>query len=163
MSDDAEYIQQLDPQEYMQKRVDFKIDLYQKLSKRKKNWHYVISIIGIVLAALVPVTVNIDQWNPALPTVLGLAVTILIGLEKLFLKDHWKNYDLAEESLRKEKYLFLAKAGVYSGREDKDGNLENLTEEEVFRLFVERFEARIHEERVETIEARTQGLEQYGT
>jgi hypothetical protein len=145
---------EIDPTRYMLERVDFKIDLYQKLSRQQKNRYYVVSALAIILAAIVPVAVNVFVANTLIPTLLSLLVTILVGLEKLFLfREHWKNYDLAEESLRKEKYLFQAMAGAYAGQEDN----------EAFRLFVENFEARIHQERAETIEARTKGFDQPGT
>jgi len=143
---------QLDPQKYLQERVDFKIDLYQRLSWQQKNRYYVVSVLTIILAASVPVAVNVVD-DKLIPTLFSLLLTILVGLEKLFLfREHWKNYDLAEESLRKEKYLFQARVGKYADKDD----------DEAFQLLVENFEERIHEERAETIEARTQGFEQPG-
>ena len=142
----------MNPAQYLQERVDFKIDLYQSLSRQQKIRYYMVSVLTIILAASVPVAVNVFAGRVA-PTVISLLLTILVGLEKLFLfREHWKNYDLAEESLRKEKYLFLARAGGYAGK----------GEDEAFRILVENFEERIHEERAGTIEARTQGFDQPG-
>ena len=142
----------MNPAQYLRERVDFKIDLYQSLSRQQKIRYYMVSVLTIILAASVPVAVNVFDDRLA-PTVISLLLTILVGLEKLFLfREHWKNYDLAEESLRKEKYLFLARAGVYAGK----------GEDEAFRNLVENFEERIHEERAGTIEARTQGFDQPG-
>jgi hypothetical protein len=142
----------VNPAQYLQERVDFKIDLYQRLSRQQKIRYYVVSVLTIILAASVPVAVNVSAGRLA-PTAISLLLIILVGLEKLFLfREHWKNYDLAEESLRKEKYLFLARAGGYAGK----------GEDEAFRILVENFEERIHEERAGTIEARTQGFDQPG-
>ena len=144
---------EIDPTKYMQERVDYKIALYRRLSRQQKNRYYSVSALAIILAASVPVAVTVFDYR-LIPTLISLLLAVLVGFEKLFLfREHWKNYDLAEESLRKEKYLFQASAGAYADKEDG----------EAFRLLVENFEARIHEERAETIEARTQGLDQPGT
>ena len=143
---------EISPTSYLEERVDFKIDLYKRLSRKQRNLYYLVSSLAIILAASAPVAVNVADGK-LIPTVAGLLVTILFGLEKLFLfREHWKNYDLAEESLLKEKYLFQSKAGPYA----------EIGDEESFRLFVENFEARINEERTETIEARTRRLDQSG-
>jgi len=138
------------PETYFQKRVEYKIDLYFKLSKQSKNRYYVISATSIILSAAVPVLINIkisEIFQTLLPTILSLMVTILVSLEKLFqFREHWKNYDLAEESLRREKFLFQARTGEYKGLNDQDA----------FALFVNHFEDRIHQERAQTIKARTQ-------
>lgn len=142
----------MNPAQYMHERADYKIDLYQRLSRQQKVRYYFVSVLTIILAASVPVAVNVFDGRVA-PTVIGLLLTILVGLEKLFLfREHWKNYDLAEESLRKEKYLYLARAGGYAGKD----------EVEAFRILVENFEERIHEERAGTIEARTHGFDPPG-
>lgn len=150
----------IDPEDYMRERVDFKINLYQKLSRRHRNRYYAVSALAIALAASVPVAVNVFSEN-RVPTALSLLLTVLVSLEKLFLfREHWKNYDSAEESLRREKYLFQARVGVYSAAGNPDGSQADLSQTDAFRLFVQRFEDTIHEERRETIEARTQGLDQ---
>ena len=153
----------IDPDAYMSERVERKIDLYRRLSRRNRYGYNVVSALAIALAASVPVAVNFFDEN-LIPTVLSLVLTVLVGLEKLFLfREHWKNYDLAEESLRREKYLFQTRSGVYSVVGDEDESQAELDEMNAFRLFVQRFEERIHEERAETIEARTQGLDHLTT
>lgn len=144
---------ELDSKEYMQERADYKIALYKQLSDLHKKRYYLISFFTIALSAIVPVAVNLFQRNTLIPTIISLLLTILVGLEKLFLfREHWKNYDLAEESLRKEKYLYQTRSGAYAGKGTQ----------EAFQLFVENFETRIHEERAETIESRTKGFDQPG-
>ena len=147
---------------YMNERVDFKINLYQWLSRRNKILYYLVGSGSIMLAATVPVAVNFFEQN-LVPTILSLALTILVGLEKLFLfREHWKNYDYAEELLRREKYLFQARAGVYSGRKNDNSEFEPLSDDVAFHLFVTNFESIIHDERSDTIEKRTRALEQFG-
>ncbi|MGH7597300.1 MAG: DUF4231 domain-containing protein [bacterium] len=146
------------PETYFGKRVEYKIDLYFKLSKQSKNRYYAVSATSIILSAIVPVVINLKiseilppVFQTLLPTVLSLMVTILVSLERLFqFREHWKNYDFAEESLRREKFLFQARTGEY----------KNLSDQEAFALFVNRFEDTIHRERAQTIEARTKNVKE---
>ncbi len=57
---------------------------------------------------------------------------------------------MAEESLRREKFIFQARTGEY----------KNLSDQEAFALFVNRFEDTIHQERTQTIEARTKDVKE---
>ncbi len=142
----------ISPEAYLQERVEYKINLYYKLSKQSKHRYYAISVASIILSAAVPILINVKAAESLLPifptlltTILSLMVTILVALEKLFqFREHRKNYDLAEESLRREKFLFQTRAGDYKG----------LNDEEAFTLFASRFEDRIHQERTQTIETR---------
>lgn len=79
------------PETYFQKRVEYKIDLYFKLSKQSKKRYYIISATSLILSAIVPVVINLKisetlqpVFQTMLPTVLSLLVTILVSLERLF-------------------------------------------------------------------------------
>lgn len=134
--------------EYMQQRVDPKINVYARLSRLYRAGYLVLGTVSIVASALVPVLINANldvQYPKFLPTLLSLVVTILVAVEKLFrFRDHWRNFDLAEEMLRREKFLYQARSGEYAAKSDP----------EAFRLFVRRFEERIRAERVQTLEDR---------
>ena len=81
----------INPDYYMHCRVKHKIDKYEELSKRKKYQYYTISALSIILAASVPVLIQIECIEEIIPTILGLILTILVGLEKLFMfREHWK-------------------------------------------------------------------------
>ena len=135
------------PDEYMKDRVVYKIELYAKLSKQQKLWYQLTSIIGIICAASVPVLINLGV-NVALPTILSLAVTILVSFEKLFhFREHWRNYDAIAAFLRSEQLQFQTGAGVYKEKASKP--------DDAFRLFVRRIEGGVKDERNDTIEMRT--------
>ena len=73
-------------------------------------------------------------------TILSLIVTILVSVEKLFgFREHWRSYDAVAASLHYEQLLFQTKAGVYGEKKS--------TPEQLFRLFVKRFEGLILEEK----------------
>lgn len=127
----------------MKYRVVRKINVYDKLSKQQKFRYQVTSLFGIVLAASVPVSINLCD-DPLVPTILSLIVTILISMEKLFhFREHWRNYDEMAAFLRSEQLQFQTGAGEY---EDKD---------KAFSHFVTRVEQAISSERKDTIEMRT--------
>ena len=136
------------PEEYMKDRVVYKINVYDELSKQQKRLYQVTSLVGIVLAASVPVIINLDKFDQRVPTVLSLIVTILVSMEKLFhFREHWRNYDEMAAFLRSEQLQFQTRAGEYKER-DQDSD-------KAFDLFVTRIEQAISNERKDTIEMRT--------
>jgi uncharacterized protein YacL len=135
------------PDEYMKDRVIYKLDVYDRLSKRHELLYKTTSLVGIILAASVPVLINL-QVNSIVPTVLSLIVTILVSVEKLFhFREHWRNYDEMAAFLRSEQLKFQTRAGEYA-RKDENSDPS-------FQKFVARTERAIIDERKETIEMRT--------
>lgn len=139
----------LTPESYITGRVDFKIETYRKKGDRYR-WSYItMASAASIGAATVPVLINLPDVPTIAPTLLSLLVTILVGLEGiLHFREHWRNYDLVKTFLRQEKDLFRAGAGPYRKKSEEDAN-------EAFRLFVERVETEIANERSQTIEIRT--------
>ena len=136
------------PEEYMKDRVVYKINIYDELSKQQKRLYQATSLVGIVLAASVPVIINLDKFDQRVPTVLSLIVTILVSMEKLFhFREHWRNYDEMAAFLRSEQLQFQTRAGEYKEK-DREGD-------KAFDLFVTRIEQAISNERKDTIEMRT--------
>lgn len=134
----------LTPEEYMEDRVIYKLDLYGKLGNRHRRFYYISSLVSIICAALVPVLIQSNQQTTAI--VLSLVVTIMVSVEKLFhFRQHWRNYDSIESFLRREQLLYQRHAGIYKGK----------TEEQAAEIFVDRIEDGIKHEREETIEMRT--------
>lgn len=111
---------QITPQEYMQDRVIYKMDVYGKLGRKQKRLYQVTSFLGIVISASVPVLINLNVIL-IVPTLLSLAVTILVAAEKLFhFREHWRNYDSCASFLRSEQLLFQTKAGIYERKENDE-------------------------------------------
>lgn len=133
-------------EDYLRTRVDFKIDAYRKKGDMYRCCYLSTSAISAIAAATVPVLINLPDLPSIYPTLLSLLVTVLVGIEGIFhWREHWKNYDLMKSFLRREVYLFQAKAGEYSAK----------SEDEAFRLLVERVEEEIAKERMQTIQMRT--------
>jgi hypothetical protein len=134
------------PAEYVETRVNYKTEAYNRKGIFYKYCFLGSATLMMISAALVPVMINLDDVPKYVPTLLSLLVTILVGLEGVFhFREHWKNYDLIKSFLRQEACMFQAGAGVYREK----------PENERFLLLVERVEDAIAKERSQTIEMRT--------
>ena len=138
----------------MEERVKFKINLYFCKAREKRRWHYLLSCIVAVGAALVPVLINMEKDNDdidyiIIATIISLIVTIGVAIQQIFhFREHWRNYDLIDSNIRNEEMLYSMSAGPY----------DKITDEaQKNKLFVERIEELIKTERSETINMRTSG------
>ena len=151
-ADDGEWFAS-DPDSYLTNRVKFKTLAYTKKGDRYRWGYLIISLLGTIAAAVVPVLINIADVPKIYPTLLSLLVTILVGFEGIIhFREHWKNYDLMKTFLRREGCLFRAKAGPYRGLEP----------DAAFAFLVERVEDEIARERAQTIQMRTAQSENAG-
>lgn len=83
-------------------------------------------------------------------TIIGLLVVIVVSLESVFhYREQWKNYRSTEQLLGHEKFLFRSRVGRYKGLSDQDA----------FRLFVERVEEAIAAENAATLNVMTMASE----
>jgi hypothetical protein len=135
----------LTPESYFRDRVEEKIKTYTRLSRVYRFSYLVTGTLSIISSAAVPVLINASN-NEQYATLLSLFVTILVSIERLFrFREYWRNFDFAEESLKREKYLYQARSGEYDNKQDEDA----------FQLFVKRFEEKIRAERIQTLDDRT--------
>lgn len=128
----------MDPDQYLEHRVDDQLRYYEAAATRQKRRHIWTQSIVIAFGTAVPVIVNLPEsafgtdltsFAKAVATLLSLTVAILTGLAN-FRKfdDLWLSYRMTEELLKREKYLYLTRSGDYSEAET------------AFPLFVERVE-----------------------
>ena len=129
--------QPLDAQGYLKDRVADQLSYYSAAATRAKRNHYWAQSIMIMLAAAVPVVVNLpvstDEANvlaspKALATIMSLIVAILGGLTN-FRKDGdlWLNFRRTEELLKQESFLFRTSAGPYRGLKTEEDRLAELS------------------------------------
>ena len=122
--------------EYLQTRVLDQIKWYDKKSKINKTYFQTLKISEIILSLFIPFAsayINSDS-SPVKIIVgaLGIIVAALAGIITLVkFQENWIEYRTVAESLKLEKFLFLAKAGPYKDATDS------------FPFFVERFESLI--------------------
>jgi len=122
--------------EYLQTRVLDQIKWYDQKSKINKRFYLCLKIAEIILALLIPfLSGYIDSSTAPIKIIVGLvgilvaAIAGIITLVKF--QENWIEYRTVAESLKLEKFLFLAKTGPYKSVNDP------------FPLFVERFESLI--------------------
>jgi hypothetical protein len=124
--------------DYFKERLDNQIDWYDKKSSQSQRWFKRLQVIVIVSSATIPfLSGYMDSETLYLKIAIGLlgliiaAITAVLGLYQF--QENWLEYRTTCETLRHEKYLFLAKAAPYN-------------EEEPFLLLVERVEGLISKE-----------------
>ncbi len=132
-------------EEYLKERVQDQINWYDGKSGKNKRWFLRLKIMETILALFIPfLTGYITTNNISLKVVvgvLGIIVAAISGLVTLIkFQENWIEYRLVAESLKYEKFLFLAKTGHYKNLTDPTDTPESTAS---YRLFVERFESLI--------------------
>lgn len=96
-------------------RLDDQLSYYDRSSLKAQRNYKILKTLTFVLAGLVPVSAAfpaVPKWVPAL---LGFGVLLSEGLLQLNqYEQHWQLYRSTAESLKHEKFLFLAAAGPYA-------------------------------------------------
>jgi uncharacterized protein DUF4231 len=101
-------------------RLEDQLGWYERKSRAARGAFKRIKVIEIVAAALIPFLTG-QPWPYMTYIVgsLGVIITVLEGLLHLNqYQENWSNYRETAESLKHEKYLFLAKAGPYANVTD---------------------------------------------
>lgn len=109
---------QMEPDEYIAKRVDDQIEWYSRKSSSAQRWFKCLRIFEMVAAAIIPVLVvfyAVDYVRLIIGG-LGAAVAICSGILSIN-KYHetWMLYRTTAESLKHHKYLYLTKVDPYGG------------------------------------------------
>lgn len=107
---------------YVDERLNNQITWYEKKATENKTKFHCFQIIIIVASAIIPL-VNLIDFAPlqtrVVSAILGAAITGITGLIQLKrYQENWLLYRSTEESLKREKFLFLNNAGNYSNLAD---------------------------------------------
>ena len=105
------------------RRVDYLIHWYDRHATTARIWYCGIKVAQIVLAAAVPVAAGLDL--PKLITgSLGGLIVVLEGIQQLYrFHDNWVRYRWTTAAMEREKSLWTARAGDYSGIDRPDALL----------------------------------------
>lgn len=123
-------------------RLDRQIEWYDKRSLYNQRVFKGLKIAEIVAGALVPLAAGLSV-RPLVTGGLGVLIVILEGLQQVSQYYHnWITYRSTCESLKHEKYLYLAKAGPYADAADAHA------------LLAERIESLISQEHAKWIAGR---------
>jgi Protein of unknown function (DUF4231) len=99
-------------------RLEEQIRWYSHGARRNKRWYMRIKVVQIVSAAAIPVlaATSLPTWVAGS---LGALIVVLESVQQLFqFHSNWTHYRSTSESLKHEKYLFLANAGSYTTAKD---------------------------------------------
>ncbi|GAA4012151.1 hypothetical protein GCM10022232_62440 [Streptomyces plumbiresistens] len=109
-------------------RLQNQLDWFDRKSALAQRRFKQLKLATLMLAAGLPVTVaaSAPNWIPAL---MGALVAVIEGAQQLFkFQENWINYRSVCESLRREQYLYLARAGHYGDTADVDTLLAEMVE-----------------------------------
>lgn len=128
-------------QEYIEKRLEDQINWYDRKSIANQNIFKRLRISEIFFAALIPllsiafeVFNYLNNYHALIFGVIGLMISVLASIISFGkYQEFWQSYRTTCESLKKEKFLFYAKARPY----DKSNR---------YVLLVERVESLISKE-----------------
>ena len=124
--------------QYFKNRVDNQIDWYDSKSKNSQNKYKLYSYIIIGASVAIPFFTNlaIDTFCiKVFVSILGAATALSQGIINLNdYNTNWVEYRTVCETLKKEKYMYIARAGVYQNKESR------------FSYFAERIESIISQE-----------------
>ncbi len=115
-------------------RLEDQILWYSRKSSANLRWFRGIKIIELLAAAMIPflaASIASDLFpRQALVTGgLGALIVVLESMLGLFqFQSNWMNYRSTCEELKREKHLWMAKAGPYAGAENPDRTLAERVE-----------------------------------
>jgi Protein of unknown function (DUF4231) len=114
-------------------RLEQQIAWYGGHAGSNKRWYMRIKLVQIVAAAVIPVIAAADLavWVAG---ALGALVVVLESVQQLFqFHSNWNRYRSTAESLKHEKYLYVARAGAYASARNPAGLLAERVESRVSR------------------------------
>jgi hypothetical protein len=148
----------LTAEQYISERLEQYQGWYDGKAVKMKSSHLRMKTLSVVGGALVPVLINIPYQAEigqvsvvkVVVTIISLFVVISVSLEGVFhYREQWKNYRSTEQLLGHEKFLFRSRVGRYRGK----------TDDEAFRLLVERVEDAVAAENSATLNTMTTASE----
>jgi hypothetical protein len=105
------------PEQLTLERLADNLEWYSAKSTKNKNWFQTLKVVTIVSAALIPVlSTSGIRYGSQVSAGLGVLIAVIESLQQVKqYHDNWINYRAAEEALKHEQYLYLARAGSYRG------------------------------------------------
>ena len=126
-------------------RLQDQIDWYDRRSGSNQKAFRYLKICTISAAALIPVLANVRGMSPVVAG-LGVFIVVLEGLQQLNQhQSNWIAYRSTCEALKHEKFLYLAKAGIYASANDPHA------------LLAERIESMVSQEHAKWASSQEQG------
>jgi hypothetical protein len=124
-------MQKITVDQYIEQRLDDQQAYYSKAARKAQKSYFTIKVSETILAATIPflsamITPETIEIKIAVGAI-GVLVTIAGGVLLLYkYHENWVNYRSTAEALKTQKFLFLAKAGPYKGRNREVLLVENI-------------------------------------
>lgn len=149
MSAQASNVLDNDP---VMERLEDQIAWYDRKSQKSQRAFKRIKVVEILAAALIPFLASIDRTEIRWVTAgLGVTITILEGILQLNqYQQNWTAYRSTCESLKHEKYIFMAHASPYATSADPRA------------LLAERVESLVSQEHAKWVAAQQQDKPKVG-
>lgn len=104
-------------EQYVSTRLAPQMEYYKKQCKKLKREFYVLSIIVIVANAIVPILTLALELHVIVKFVIATLSAVSTAISSISLlrkpKEKWVTYRWTYERLKREKFLFEARAGLY--------------------------------------------------
>lgn len=108
----------MQPDGVVWERLESQLSWYDGNARSNQFWFKALKVVQIALAAAIPVTAAAGA-SATVAGAMGALIVIVEALQQLFqFQPNWTSYRSTCEALKREKYLFLAHAGDYSGLAD---------------------------------------------
>jgi hypothetical protein len=149
---------QFTSEQYISERLEQYQGWYDRKSVSMKTKYLRMKALSVIGGSLVPVLINVPYHAyiagisvvQVVVTFISLCVVISLSLESVFhYREQWKNYRSTEQLLGHEKFFFRTRVGRYRGVSDEDA----------FRLLVERVEDAVASENAATLNTMTTASE----
>lgn len=118
----------MNEEEYLTSRLDDQINWYDKKSQTNQKLFKRLKISEIIIAGIIPFLAGIGSiipYHSLIIGALGVIIALLVGLSSLYkFQENWIEYRTTAETLKHEKYLFLAKCTPY----DRDDSFQTLVQ-----------------------------------
>jgi Protein of unknown function (DUF4231) len=99
-------------------RLEDQITWYGDRSARNQRHYKILKIVVIVIAASIPVLASVPDVQKWVLGVLGALIAVIEGVQQVYqFHANWISYRATSEGLKREKFLYLAKAGPYAAAE----------------------------------------------
>ena len=150
--------ERLDEADYFEQRLDDQIAWFGAKSQSNQKTYKRLRLVEIIAGAAIPLVAGFGhgQWAFSLLIgILGLIVAVIAGALSLFrFQENWTQYRATAESLKQERFLYLARAFPYGAENRGDKAFELLVQRVEFILKTERSEW------IQAMQAAGQGEEQ---
>jgi len=107
----------MDEKQYIKDRVDDQFNFFDKKSEASQRAYRAWRVILIILSVSIPFMTLMTEWNQNVKYAVAFAGVLIAAIEGFLslykFQEDWVNNRKAAESLKREKFLFLTKAGIY--------------------------------------------------